>query len=53
MTGTKALNRLAALPNFDEIDADDRGAACDLFDSLQTAHATTADTTGTLASLER
>ena len=53
MTGTKALNQLAALPNFDEIDADNRGAVCDLFNSLQTAHAATADAAGTRASLGR
>ena len=50
MTGDRAMNRLAALPNFDEIDADDQSMVCDLFDSLQTAHAAIA---GTLACLGR
>ena len=51
MTGTRALNRLAALPNFMDIQDKDREAVCDLFDSLQTAHAAIADDSGILASL--
>ena len=43
MTGTRALNRLAALPNFMDIQCEDRDAVCDLFDSFQTAHAAIAD----------
>ena len=51
MTGPRVLNRLAALPNFTDIEGADREEVCDLFDSLQTAHATIADAAGTLASL--
>ena len=51
MTGHRALNRLAALPNFKDIQGSDREEACELFDSLQTAHATIADAAGSLASL--
>ena len=53
MTGSRVLNRLAALPNFTDIKGADREEVCDLFDSLQTAHATIADAAGTLASLGR
>ena len=51
MTGHRALNRLAALPNFKDIKGADREEVCELFDSLQTAHATIADAAGFLASL--
>ena len=51
MTGPRVLNRLAALPNFTDIEGADREEVCDLFYSLQTAHATIADAAGTLASL--
>ena len=51
MTGHRALNRLAALPNFKDIESADREEVCELFDSLQTAHAAIADTAGSLASL--
>ena len=51
MTGTRALNRLAALPNFMDIKGKDRETLCDLFDSLQTAHAAIVDASGILASL--
>ena len=51
MTGHRALNRLAALPNFKDIKGADREEV--LFDSLQTAHATIADAAGSLASLGR
>ena len=51
MTGHRVLNRLAALPNFKDIEGADREEVCELFDSLQTAHAAIADATGSLASL--
>ena len=51
MTSHRVLNRLAALPNFTDIEGADRKEVCDLFDSLQTAHATFADAANTLASL--
>ena len=51
MTGPRALNRLAALLNFTDIEGADRKEVCDLFDSLQTAHAAIADAAGSLASL--
>ena len=38
MTGHRALNRLAALPNFKDIEGADREEVCEPFDSLQTAH---------------
>ena len=53
MTGPRALNRLAALANFTDIKGVDREEVCDLFDSLQTAHAAIADASGILASLGR
>ena len=51
MTGHRTLNRLAALPNFKDIEGADREEVCELFDSLQTAHATIADAASSLASL--
>ena len=51
MTGHRALNRLAALPNFKDIESADREEVCKLFDSLQTAHAAIADAASSLASL--
>ena len=51
MTGHRALNRLAALPNFKDIEGADREEVCELFDSLQTAHAAIADAADSLASL--
>ena len=51
MTGHRALNRLAALPNFKDIEGADREEVCELFDSLQTALAAIADAAGSLASL--
>ena len=51
MTGHRALNRLAALPNFKDIEGADREEVCELFDSLQTVHAAIADAAGSLASL--
>ena len=51
MNGHRVLNRLAALPNFKDIEGADREEVCELFDSLQTAHATIADAAGSLASL--
>ena len=51
MTGPRALNRLAALPNFTDIEGADREEVCYLFNSLQTAHAAIADAAGILASL--
>ena len=53
MTGAAALTRLAALPNFEKIDGDDRAKVCDLFDSLSTTHTAIADVTGNLATLGR
>ena len=51
MTSHRVLNRLSALPNFKDIEGSDREEVCQLFDSLQTAHATIADAAGSLASL--
>ena len=51
MTGHRVLNRLAALPNFKDIKGADREEVCELFDSLQTAHATIAYAASSLASL--
>ena len=51
MTGHRALNRLAALPNFKDIEGADKEEVCELFDSLQTVHATIADAAGSLAFL--
>ena len=51
MTCHRVLNRLAALPNFIDIEGADREEACELFDSLQTAHVAIADAAGSLASL--
>ena len=53
MTGSGALTRLPALPNFKKIDGDDREKVCDLFDSLSTAHIAIADIAGNLATLGR
>ena len=51
MTSNHALNRLAALPNFEAIGGDDKEAVCDLFDSLQMAHSAITDVSGILATL--
>ena len=51
ITGTQALSRLAAVPNFAVIQGDQRKAVCELFDSLQTAHKAIADVARTLATL--
>ena len=51
MTGHRALNRLAALPNFKDIEGSDKEEVYELFDSLQTAHAAIADAAGSLTSL--
>ena len=51
MTGLRALNRLAALPNFTDIKGADSEEVCDLFDLLQTAHAAISDASSILASL--
>ena len=53
ITGTQALSRLAAMPNFTAIQGDQQEMVCELFDSLQTAHTAIADVTGTLATLGR
>ena len=53
MTGSAALTRLTALPNFKKIDGDDRAEVCDLCDSLSTTHAAIADVAGNLATLGR
>ena len=53
MTGTHAINRLAAMLNFKSIDGQDCEAVCDLLDSLQTAHSAIEDVAGTLAILGR
>ena len=51
MTHPRALNRLASLPNFMDIEGAYREVVCDLFDSLQTAHAAIADGSSIHASL--
>ena len=51
MTGHRVLHRLAALPNFKDIEGADREEVCEIFDSLQTAHAAIADVASSLASL--
>ena len=53
MTGSGALTRLAALPNFEKIDGDDREKMCNLFNSLSTTHAAIANVAGNLATLGR
>ena len=53
ITGTQALSRLAAMPNFAAIQGDQWEMVCELFDSLQTVHTAIADVTGTLATLGR
>ena len=53
MTGSAALTRLTALPNFEKIDGDDRAKVCNLFDSLSTTHAAIADIASNLATLGR
>ena len=53
MTGLAALTRLAALPNFEKIDGDDRAKVCNLFNSLNTTHAAIVDIAGNLATLGR
>ena len=51
MTSPRALNRLAALPDFTDIEGADREVVCDLFYPLQTAHEAITDASGILASL--
>ena len=51
ITGTQALSRLAAMPNFAAIQRDQWEMVCELFDSLQTVHTAIADVAGTLATL--
>ena len=53
ITGTQALSRLAAMPNFTAIQGDQREMVSELFDSLQTVHTAIADITGTLPTLGR
>ena len=53
ITGTQALSRLAAMPNFTAIQGNQWEMVCELFDSLQTAHTAVADITGILATLGR
>ena len=53
MTGPAALTRLAALPNFEKIDGDDRVKVCDLLDFLSTTHAALANIAGNLVTLGR
>ena len=53
ITGTQALSRLAAMPNFAAIQSDQWEMVCELFDSLQTVHTAIADVAGTLATLGR
>ena len=53
ITGTQALSRLAAMPNFAAIQGDQRERVCELFVSLQTVHTAIAGITGTLATLGR
>ena len=51
MTGNHALNRLAALLNFEAIEGNDREGVCDLFSSLQIAHSAITDISSILATL--
>ena len=53
ITGTQALSRLAAMPNFAAIQGDQWEMVCELFDSLQTVHTAIADITEILATLGR
>ena len=53
MTGTQALSRLAAMPNFKAIEGEQKQMVCELFDSLQMLHTAIADVTGSLATLGR
>ena len=53
ITGTQALSRLAAMPNFTAIQGNQRETVCELFDSLQTVHTAIVDIAGTLATLGR
>ena len=53
ITGTQALSRLAAMPNFAAIQGDQQEMVCELFHSLQTAHIAIAEVAGTLATLGR
>ena len=53
ITGTQALSRLAAMPNFTAIQSHQWEMVCELFDSLQTVHTAIADIAGTLSTLGR
>ena len=53
ITGTQALSRLAAMPNFTAIQSEQQKMVYELFDSLHTVHTATADVAGTLATLGR
>ena len=53
LSGQAALTRLAALPNFKNIDAESRERVCDLFDSLSMAHSTIAVVAQNIAALGR
>ena len=53
ITGTQALSRLAAMPNFTAIQGDQWEMVCELFDSLQTVHTAIADIAETLTTLGR
>ena len=53
ITGTQALSRLAAMPNFTVTQSNQWEMVCELFDSLQTVHTAIADVAGTLATLGR
>ena len=53
ITGTQALSRLAAMPNFTAIQGNQWEMVCELFDSLQTVHTAIAEVAETLATLGR
>ena len=53
MTGTQALSRLAAMPNFTAIQGEQKEMVCELFDSLQTAHTAIVGVAEALATLGR
>ena len=53
ITGTQALSRFAAVPNFTAIQGNQWEMVCELFDSLQTVHTAIAAIAGTLATLGR
>ena len=53
LSGPAALTHLAALPNFNNIDAESRERVCYLFNSLSKAHSAIADVAQNIAALGR